>query len=151
MCKLKRVYLSSRPIVWDRLWDFSMFLGFFSFVYQFAMGWLSMPDGETFAYGPLFVLNLCVGKEHRAFYDKGQHFFYLECTRETFLFVRYDEFCCWNCSVVLKIHRRSCVNSKKGVESMKLNWRHSCSKQSPETETFCQKTIDCEWSWSQLK
>lgn len=61
------------------------------------------------------------------------------------------EFCCWNCLLVLRTHRRSCVNSKKGVESTKLNWRLSCSKQSPGTETFCQKTIACEWSWSQLR
>jgi len=112
-------------------------LGLFLFVYHFAMRWLSMLDGETFAYGPLFLLNMYVGEGRRAFCGKEQYFFYLECTREIFCCVHYDEFCCWNCSVVLRVHRRNCVNSKKGVESMKLNWRLSCSKQSPETETFC--------------
>lgn len=77
---------------------------------------------------------------------KGGIFFTLSVQKIFFFFVHYNEFCCWNCSLVLRIHRRNCVNSKKGVESMKLNWRPNCSKQSPETETFCQKTIVCEWN-----
>lgn len=107
--------------------------------------------GDTFAYHPPFLWNMYVGEERRAFCVKEQYFFTVSVQERFFFFVHDDEFCCLNCSVVLRIHRRNCVNSKKGVESTKLNWRLSCSKQSPETETFCQKTIACGWNWSQLR
>lgn len=121
------------------------------FIYQFAMGWLPMCGRETFAYWSHFLLNMYLGEGHIAFYVQEQWFFYLECTRDVFFFVHCGELCCWNFSLVLRIRRRNCVNSKKGAESMKLNWRLSCSKQSPGTETFCQKTTVCGWSWSQWR
>lgn len=67
--------------------DFGIFLfiwAFFLFVYQFAMGRLSILEGETFAYGPLFLLNIYVGEGHRAFCVKGQYFFFTLSVQERF-------------------------------------------------------------------
>lgn len=34
-----------------------------------------MLDGETLAYGPVFLLSMYIGEGHRAFCVKGQYFF----------------------------------------------------------------------------
>lgn len=127
-----------------------LFIWIFLFVYQFAMGWLPM-HGRKHLHVSLFLLNTYFGGGYIAFYVQEQCCFHLECTRDGFFIVHDDEFCCWNFSLVLRIHRRNYVNSKRGAESMKPSWRLSCSKQSPGTETSCQKTTVCAWSWSQWR
>lgn len=66
-------------IIYSVKTDFGIFLFIwaFLFVYQFAMGWLSMLEWDKFAYGPFFLLNMYVGEGHKAFYVKAQYFFLL--------------------------------------------------------------------------
>lgn len=65
------------PFIWA--WFFGFWF-FFFLIYQFAVGWLSVLDGKTFACGLPFLLNMYVGEGHYFF------FLNLECTREIFIF-----------------------------------------------------------------